>query len=243
LDPKPFDSGVLVAPTARAASPAPKYTSCVFSGDAVSSAFTNWNTVAQQKKDGTPEHATREEVEQAVVSLSPADRVRLEKFARYKMRGLGRRAANRDHEDLLREAISSTWIGAGDTNEGRRWRKKEVTFCAHVLGAMRSIASHWKEASDDDEAYLDSELTVESENGEVLSPVENAPSAAAGPERTLSAKEQLGVIYRLFQNDDDAALVLEGIREDWSGPEIMEQLGLPQNRYEAALKRIRYRLK
>jgi hypothetical protein len=199
--------------------------------------------VAQQKKDDTPEYATREDVERAVESLSPADWTRLENFAKYKIRGLGRKAANRDHEDLSREAITSTWIGAGDPNEGRRWRNKGVTFFAHILGAMRSIASHWKEAADEDEAYLDSELTVETEDGEMLSPVENAPSAAAGPERTLAAKEQLGVIYRLFQNDDDAALVLEGIREGWGGAEIMEQLGLPKNLYEAALKRIRYRVK
>jgi hypothetical protein len=199
--------------------------------------------VAQQRKNDTPEYATREDVERAVESLSPTDRVRLENFAKYKIRGLGRKAASRDHADLLREAITSTWIGAGDSNEGRRWRKKDITFFVHVLGAMRSIASHWKAAADEEEAYLDSELTIETEDGEMLSPIENAPSAGADPERTLAAKEQLGVIYRLFQGDDDAAMVLEGIREGWSGPEIMEHLGLPKNRYEAALRRIRYRVK
>jgi hypothetical protein len=199
--------------------------------------------VAEQKKDAKPEYATREDVGRAVDSLSRADEIRLEKFARYRIRGLGRKAMGRDHEDLLQEALNSTWIGAEDPNEGRRWRKTDVAFVQHLLGAMRSIASHWKEAADDDEAQLDSDLAVETDDGVVLSPVENAPSDTPDQERALIAKEQLGAIFRLFQNDDDAALVIEGIREGWNGPEIMERLALPKSRYEAALKRIRYHVK
>ncbi len=199
--------------------------------------------MADQKKDANSEYATREDVERAVDFLSPADEMRLEKFARYRIRGLGRKVTGRDHKDLQREAITSTWIGAGDLGEGRRWRKSNVTFVQHMLGAMRSISSHWKEAAEDDEAQLDSELAFEGEDGEMLSPLENAPSNAPDQERSLSAKEQLGTIFRLFQKDDDAALVIEGIREGWSGPEIMERLGLPRNRYEAALRRIRYHVK
>jgi len=198
--------------------------------------------VAQQKKDGTPAYATREEVEQAVELLSPADEVRLKKFASYRMRGLGSKSAYRDADDLLREAIKSVWIGAGDPNEGRRWRKNEVTFVAQIFGAMRSIASHWKEASDDGETYLESDLIVETDNGETLSPLDNAPSTAAGPERTMTAKDELEAIYRRFQGDEDPALVLEGIKEQWSGPEIIERL-LPKKRYEAALKKIRYHVR
>jgi hypothetical protein len=199
--------------------------------------------VADQNKDVNSEYATREDVERAVDSLSSADEMRLEKFASYRIKGLGRKATGRDHEDLRGEAIKATWIGAGDSTEGRRWRKRNVTFVQHIIGAMRSIASHWKEAAEDDEAQLDSDLAFEGIDGEMLSPVENAPSNAPDQERSLSAKEQLGAIFRLFQNDHDAALVIEGIRECWSGPEIMERLGLPKNRYEAALKRIRYHAK
>jgi hypothetical protein len=199
--------------------------------------------VADQKKGSNSEYATREDVERAVDSLSPVDEMRLEKFARYRIRGLGRKATGRDHADLQQEAYTSTWIGAGDPEEGRRWRKSNATFVQHMLGAMRSISSHWKEAAEDDEAQLDSELAFEGEDGEMVSPLENAPSNAPDQERLLSAKEQLGAIFRLFQKDDDAALVIEGIREGWSGPEIMERLGLPKNRYEAALRRIRYHVK
>jgi DNA-directed RNA polymerase specialized sigma24 family protein len=199
--------------------------------------------VAREKKDIKPEYATRDDVERAVELLSSADQLRLTRFARYRIRGLGRMAIARDHEDLLREAITSTWIGAEGGDEGRRWKKNTVSFVHQLLGAMRSIASHWKAAHDEDEAYLDSEVAVETENGEVLSLVENAPSGAPSQERVLIAKEKLNAVYQMFLDDDDAALVIEGIKEGWTGPEIVERLGLSQKRYEAAIKRIRYRVR
>lgn len=221
-----------------------KISSCLFSDNPVTSAFIDSErSVAREKQDSKPEYATRDDVERAVESLSSADQMRLAKYARYKIRGLGRMAMGRDHEDLLREAIKSTWIGAEESDEGRRWKKNTVSFVQQLLGAMRSIASHWKAAHDEDEAHLDSELAVETEDGEVLSPVENAPSGAPSQQRVLIAKETLNSVYRMFQDDDDAALVIEGIKEGWSGPEIVEQLGLSQKRYDAAIKRIRYRVR
>jgi hypothetical protein len=214
--------------------------SAIFSGSVVNRAFVS-EAVKRPKKDARQEYATREDVERAVDGLSRADELRLEKYARYRVRGLRNRT--KDHEDLLREAITSTWIGAGEPDEGRRWRKNEITFVQHVIGSMRSVASHWKRGADRGEALLDSDLAVEAEGGGILSPVDNAPSQAPDQERVLLAKEQLGAVYRLFQNDDDAALVLEGIREGWTGPEIIDRLALPKNRYEAALKRIRYHVK
>lgn len=97
--------------------------------------------LTKREENARPEHATRDDVERAVESLSKADELRLEKYAKYKVRGLGRKAMNRDYEDLLQEAFKSTCIGAEDPNEGRRWRKTEVSFVHHMLGAMRSIAS------------------------------------------------------------------------------------------------------
>lgn len=199
--------------------------------------------MARDKKDSKPEYATRDDVERAVESLSSADESRIAQYARYRIRGLGRRAMGRTDEDLRGEAIKSTWIGAEAGDEGRRWKKNTVSIVQHLLGAMRSIASHWKAAYDEDEAYLDSEVAVETEGGEVLSPVENTSSGAPSPERVLIAKEILNSVYRMFHDDDDAALVIEGIKEGWSGPEIVEQLGLSQKRYEAAIKRIRYRVR
>jgi hypothetical protein len=198
--------------------------------------------VAEKKKDEQIQYATREDVEKAVEQLSPEDEMRVEKFAQYRIRSLGRRAKG-TYDDLKAEAIASIWIGAENLDEGRRWRKTEVTFVQQLIGAMRSISSHWHEAADENEAWLDSEVSIQTEDGNQLSPLDIAPSGAPDQERAFLAKEQLGAIYRLFQNDDDAALVLEGIREGWTSSEIIENLGLPKNKYEAALKRIRYKVK
>jgi len=199
--------------------------------------------VAEQKKDVKEQCATREDVRRAAESLSPTDAKRLERFAVYRVRGLGRKAMSRDHEDLLREAITSTWIGAEDTSHGRSWRKAEVSFVQHLLGAMRSIASHWKEAFDENEAYLDSEMTIETEEGETRGPIQSAPSGEPSQERVLIAKEELRAISLLFETDIEAALIIEEIKEGWSGPETMRRLGMTRNQYEAAVRRIRYHVK
>jgi hypothetical protein len=214
----------------------------LFSNSNVDSAFTI-RAVDRERKVDRLQYASRDDIEKALELLSPEDEKQLERFSRYKVRGLGRAALGRDHEDLLGEAIKSTWTGAEESGEGRRWRKAEISLVQHLLGAVRSISSHWKESANENEAWLESEVADETDAGELLSPIRNFSSGAPNQEREVSAKEQLGAIYDLFTDDYDAALVLEGIKEGWTAREIIEHLGLPKNRYEAAIKRIRYKVK
>ena len=95
--------------------------------------------------------ATVDEVQAAVEGLSAANLLRLEKFARWRVRGLGRRAGGRDHRDLLQEAMTSTL--AGDRN----WNKAAVHFVGHLLGAMRSISTHWGEQADPEDVLLEAD--------------------------------------------------------------------------------------
>jgi len=199
--------------------------------------------VAKNKKERADAAATRDDVVLAIDALTYAQKRRLEKFARYKILGLGRKAGRRDHQELQQDAFTSTLLGVESESEGRRWYKNRVDFVGHLIGAMRSIASHWAEAFDEAEPLLDSEMAVETEDGKISSPISEAQSTAPDQERTLSAKEKLAEILRLFQNDDEAVMVLEGIREGWTGPEIMDGLGLSRDKFEAAMKRIRYRIK
>ncbi|PYN91738.1 MAG: hypothetical protein DMD89_29920 [Candidatus Rokuibacteriota bacterium] len=129
--------------------------------------------------------ATPDEVRAALDALGEADLVRLEKFARYRIRGLGRKAEGRDHDDLLGEAIRDTL-----DPEKRRWNK-DVSFVRHLVGAMRSISSHWREQFDENEPLLESELLQTTDEGEVLSPLDVVGSGAPGAERILAAKEEL----------------------------------------------------
>src|SRR5437763_7081265 len=96
--------------------------------------------------------ATREEVVAAVEALTRHEYLRLEQYARWRIRGIGRAARGRDWEELLREAISATYEGS------RHWNKESVDFPGHLIGVMRSISSHWRDQFNPDEAFLESEV-------------------------------------------------------------------------------------
>lgn len=182
--------------------------------------------------------ATREEIDQAIERLSDGELLRLKKFANWRIRGLGRASLRRDGEDLLGEALTATMAGADGSETGRRWNKK-VDFVKHLIEAMRSISDHWKEQFDAREARVESEIMVIKPDGEESSPLDLVETGQPGAERVLLAKEEVGQVFRMFENDDEAILVLEGWVEGMTGPEIIG-LGLTPQQYEAAVKRIRY---
>ncbi len=166
-------------------------------------------------------------------ALGEADLVRLEKVARYRVRGLGRRASGRNHEDLLNEAIVDT------LDPGKRRWNKDVGFVTHLMGAMRSIASHWKEQSDADEPRLESKLVRTTEEGELLSPLDLAVSDAPSAQRIVEAKQQLEQIETAIAGDRAVSDILGGMRAEMSPNDIREALGLSQTEYETAMKRFR----
>lgn len=123
--------------------------------------------------------ASQDEIQTAIHSLTEAELLRLEKFARWRIRGLGRASGGRDWEDLLGETLTATL-----DDDHRRWNKS-VSFVQHLLGAMRSISTAWKKKFDPDEAYLESEITRASSEGKVPSALPEAPSTAPDAERIL----------------------------------------------------------
>lgn len=177
--------------------------------------------------------ATPDEVRAALDALGEADLVRLEKYARYRIRGLGRKAGGRDHDDLLGEAIQDTL----DT-EKRKWNK-DVSLVRHLIGAMRSISSHWREQFDANEPLLESELLRTTDEGEVLSPLDLVGSGAPGAERMLAAKEEVERIEKTVADDTVVSDILGGLRAEMSPSEIREALGLSVTEYETAMKRFR----
>ncbi|MGH9389594.1 MAG: hypothetical protein ACRD1Z_08255, partial [Vicinamibacteria bacterium] len=146
---------------------------------------------------------------------------------------LGRRASGRNHDDLLSEAIADTL-----DPEKRRWNK-EVSFVRYLIGAMRSISSHWREQFDEDEPRLESELLRTSEQGELLSPLDLVGSDAPGAERIVVAKQQLELVEKAIVGDRIVSDILGGMRAEMLPNEIREVLGLSQTEYETAMKRLR----
>lgn len=118
----------------------------------------------------------------------------------------------------------------------------EVSFIKFVDRAMESIASHWAEAYEH-EAVLESETLFETDGGELLSPLDVAPTGAPSQEREVIANEELEQVLRIFEGDNEAAIIIEAWGLGMKGPEIMGQFGLSEERYEAGRKRIRYKVK
>jgi len=190
---------------------------------------------------GPKDLATRDEVDQAINSLSDANWLRLHRFAHWRIRGLGRAAAGRAGEDLLSEALVATVLGAETQGaEGRRWNK-QVDFPKHLTEAMRSISSHWSEQYCSETPVLESDVIRIDEEGGVRNALDQVSDGQPDSLREIVAKQELARIMGKFKDDDEAILVLEGLREGWSRAEF-SSLGMSTAQYDTALKRIRYAL-
>jgi hypothetical protein len=197
--------------------------------------------LAKSKNTGSSVIATRAEVDAAIEALSLGDERRLERAASYYINGLGRFKRGRTAKVLLHEATTAIYIGAEDPNAGRHWPKSEVSFVKFFVRTMESIVSHWAEAAERED--LDSETVVEMEDGETGSYLSRIPDPAPLPDRELIAREEVRQIMALFDGDSEAWLILEAWRLGMKGPEIIEEYGLSKPAFEAACKRIRYKVK
>jgi len=183
--------------------------------------------------------ATRDEVDVAIGSLTTSELCRLRRFACYRVRSLGRAASGRSCEDLLQEAMSSTLAGAGNGRSGRCWNKS-VTFERHLLGAMRSISSHWKEHFRQGEPYLESELP-DSCPVENLSRLDLLESNGPEPDRSLLVQDEVSRVLQKLKSDQTALRVILGWQREMDKSEILRAFGLTGKEFEAAVKRIRCR--
>jgi CheY-like chemotaxis protein len=181
------------------------------------------------------------EVDRMIELLTTAELLKLQKFADFRVRGLGRAARGRTWEDLLGEALLRTLIGAEATRKGRHWNK-EVDFARHLAGAMQSISSSWKRQFKDKEAHLMSELVIHDAEGQEHSPLDNVASGHAPADQRLIEKNEEDRILAKFKDDPDATLLLHGLLDGLKKNEIMSRYGLDEKQYAASVKRIRVKL-
>ncbi len=179
----------------------------------------------------------RIEVEQAIEALTDSELQRLQRFAEYRVRGLGRAARGRTWEDLLSEAQFRTFIGAGATREGRHWNK-HVDIVWHLTGAMRSISNCWKRQFTEKEAYLVSELPIRDAEGQEQSLLDNVPSGHLAADECLIEKDEEEHVLTAVKDDLEATQVIHGLLEGLKKTEIMSKYGLGEKEYGAVVKRI-----
>ncbi|PYN89995.1 MAG: hypothetical protein DMD87_03485 [Candidatus Rokuibacteriota bacterium] len=189
--------------------------------------------------------ATPAEITTAMEVLTAAALLRLRNYARWRVRGLGRKAAGRTETELLADAMNATLEGK------RRWNKDKVDFVGHLVGAMRSISSHWRgQSKSADEATLESDLLRTTEDGEVLRPFDLVPSEEPGPDEELEANEsqseartRVEAIENAFADDPVISLILDGLRQGMTPGKVRAELELSQTEYETAMNRLRRRMR
>ena len=185
-------------------------------------------------EDGpVPRTATTDEVEAAIASLSMADLVRLEGFAAFRVRGLGRAAEGLDPADVVTDALEKTLRGI------RRWNKGAVDLAGHLMGVIRSDVSHWGEKVGRRGPTLRAADLHPPDGSAGAEPLDQVPGDAPDAERIAIAKDQVEKIRSMFAEDTVVSLIIDGLIEGMKGPEIQVSLDISQKQYEAAMKRMR----
>jgi hypothetical protein len=155
-------------------------------------------------------------IESAIEGLGDPDWYRLRQVARI----LAWKVASMDGEELLFEALERT------LDERRRWNPSAVDFVGHLIGVMRSIASHEAERRGMNTVGLTSSMDL---------------VAPEDLESTVSAEQQIRRLRAHFgEQDDSAALqVLDAMELGCDGGTIRAQLDLTQTQLETIVRRIR----
>jgi DNA-directed RNA polymerase specialized sigma24 family protein len=158
--------------------------------------------------------------------VSPMDLLRLKAIARVYARGLPPEVT---WEDLLQEALTRIIVGS-------RRRPEGITTVAFVAGILRSLrAERWRRAAR--ESAGNDALRIDHERDDSLALALTDP--APGPERTLSARQELIAIRELFADDPTASRIISGLAEGLSAEQIRRSTGLTKTDYDSARRRIR----
>jgi hypothetical protein len=155
-------------------------------------------------------------IEQAIRELRPTDWYRLRRAGQI----LAWKVSSMDGEALMFEALERTLDGR------RRWNRDAVDFVGHLIGVMRSVASHEGGRQALDIVALTSNMVL---------------IAPADQENALSAEQQINRLRTHFAEHDDtlALQVLDALEIGYEGSAIRKQLGLDQTRLESVVRRIR----
>jgi len=171
---------------------------------------------------------TRDEVADAIQNLSDAGWSRLRKVATYYAFG---RAI--EEEDLLQEALRRAL-------DGGRNCPAHVDVVRFLAEAVRSIAH-----GEGEKAKLRPRLTpIANHGGGEDAP--DPPDPAMDPEQSLASTQDAGniksAVLALFDDDEIASIIVEGIMEGMQGEEFRELTDLDKTAYESKRRLIRRRI-
>jgi len=158
--------------------------------------------------------------------IGEMDLLRLKAIARLHARGL---PPDVGWEDLLQEAFTRVLVGSRVLPEG-------VTMVAFIAGVMRSLRTdHWRRVlagPGSAKALRNDRAAGKSHDVEVRDP-------APGPERSLSARQELAAIQQLFAADPVVLQIIAGLGEGLEAEQIRASAKVSRKDYDSARKRMR----
>jgi DNA-directed RNA polymerase specialized sigma24 family protein len=162
----------------------------------------------------------------ALGTVGRMELLRLKTIARVYARGLPPDVA---WDDLLQEALTRIILGARQQPEG-------VMMVAFVAGIMRSLrAEHWRRVGKRSGCHEAARLDRIGDRSREL----DIPDPAPGPERSLSAQQELKAIERLFADDPAALKIIAALGQGLSAEQIRGAFKISKTDYDSARRRMR----
>jgi DNA-directed RNA polymerase specialized sigma24 family protein len=162
----------------------------------------------------------------ALGTVSKMELLRLKTIARVYARGLPPDVA---WDDLLQEALTRIISGARRQPEG-------VAMVSFVAGVMRSLrAEHWRrvlKGTPGRDAVRIDRMVDGSREVDLRDP-------SPGPERSLSAQQEIRVIEGLFADDPLILKIIAGLGQGLSAEQIRAALKISNTGYDSARRRMR----
>jgi DNA-directed RNA polymerase specialized sigma24 family protein len=158
--------------------------------------------------------------------ITQMELLKLKTIARLHARGL---PPDVGWDDLLQEALTRVLIGA-------RLQPRDVPIVAFLAGIIRSLKSeHWRRASARSGRGQSLRIDQESDEARDVELRDPAPT----PERSLSARQELTAIKKLFAGDAVALKIIAGLADDLSAEQIRSAHAISRTDYDSARKRMR----
>jgi hypothetical protein len=168
-----------------------------------------------------------EEVTDGVKNLSDADLLRIKKASQY-LSYAGARAPQELRQEAFRRAI-----------DGTRKCPRHVGVAQFLVGAMRSIAS-----SDRKAAFRKPALSIVSKDGS--GSILECKDPRLSPEDDMMNREAVAevraAVCMLFEGDDIAQTIVDGMIEGMEGQELRELVGLSDQDFATKRRFVRRRI-
>lgn len=174
--------------------------------------------------------ASQREIASALTSLSDADLLRLELFAKFRAVA----CPWLDWQDLINETFERCLSGS------RRW-PSDISFLVFLRETIRSIASEEIRSHAERPVVTESDLPRNALDEPSIE-IDQYPDGRPGQDRAVLATQLVEDLLAKFEGDEQAKAIMEGLALGLSPSEVCQRAKITRTQYASAQRRIRRRL-